>query len=561
MGEKFKEENIIVTSALPYSNGELHLGHLASTYLPADIFARFMRLAGKNVVFACGGDDYGTPILIKAEQEGKTPEEYVEYWHKRQKEDFDKVGIRFDIYYQTHSEENRKLAQEFFLKIYEREYIYKKEIEQFFCPKCDKFLPDRYVKGTCPFCGAKDQYGDSCEVCGRTYEPTQLKNPKCAVCGSFPVIKKSVHYFFKLSAFSEKLKEWLMKNENLQEDIKNYVLKWIEEGLKDWDITRDISWGVPIPLEEAKGKVLYGWFENHIGYISFVLKYCKDKGIDGIKFWNSAKIYHFIGKDIVYHHYLFMPAERMAEGTFKLPDFIPTRGHLLLENKKFSKSRGWYITIKEFLEFFHPDYLRFYLASIIPYSQKDVNFSLSTFQEKINNELIANVGNFVNRVLKFIWENFDGKVPEVEDFDKEDSEFKEEIERVGEEVFESIKKNLLDKALKRILEFSFKANSYFQKKAPWKTKDKTCLYLSANAVRVLSVLLYPYIPLKASEIWNLLNLEEKIEEQRIQELKTLKVRGGHKIKKPKIVFERVEDLQIEKIKNLLYSRTKKGNNM
>ena len=405
-----EKENVIITSALPYSNGDLHLGHLASTYLPADIFARFMRMAGKNVVFACGGDDYGTPILIKAEKEGISPEEYVERWHRRHKEDFEKVGISFDIYYQTHSQENRELAQHFFRKIHEKGYIYKKEIKQFYCPNCKRFLPDRYIIGSCPYCGAENQYGDGCEVCGRTYEPTQLINPKCAVCGSSPVIKKTMHYFFKLSAFSEKLKEWLESNKNLQEDVKNYVLKWIEEGLKDWDITRDIEWGVPIPLEEAKGKVLYGWFENHLGYISFVLKYCKERGIDGTEFWNSSTIYHFIGKDIVYHHYLFMPAERMAEGTFKLPDYLPTRGHLLLEGKKFSKSRGWYISIRDFVNVFPADYLRYYMASIVPYSQKDVNFSLKTFQEKINNELVAAVGNFIHRVLKFLWEKFDGIV-------------------------------------------------------------------------------------------------------------------------------------------------------
>ncbi len=545
-----EKENVIITSALPYSNGDLHLGHLASTYLPADIFARFMRMAGKNVVFACGGDDYGTPILIKAEKEGISPEEYVERWHKRQKEDFKRVGISFDIYYQTHSPENRELAQHFFKKIYEKGYIYKKEIEQFYCPNCKRFLPDRYIIGTCPYCGAENQYGDGCEVCGRTYEPTQLINPRCAVCGSKPVIKKTTHYFFKLSAFSERLKEWLESNKNLQEDVKNYVLRWIEEGLKDWDITRDIEWGVPIPLEEAKGKVLYGWFENHLGYISFVLKYCKDHGIDGIKFWNSSTIYHFIGKDIVYHHYLFMPAERMAEGTFKLPDFLPTRGHLLLEGKKFSKSRGWYISIKDFVNVFPADYLRYYIASIVPFSQKDVNFSLKTFQEKINNELVAAVGNFIHRVLKFLWEKFDGIVPNPRNFDEEDKIFENKIRETPQKVFSLVRKNELDRALKEILSLAFDANSYFQKKEPWKTKDKACLYLSINAVRNLLALLYPYIPFKAKEAWHFLNLPYSIEDERLDRLNELIIRPGHKIKEPKIVFEKVSEKDLERLRKV-----------
>lgn len=536
------DEKIIVTGALPYSNGEIHLGHIASTYLPADIFVRYCRLKGKDVIFVCGGDDYGTPILVKAKQEGKSPEEYVEYWHQRHKQDFAKVGISFDIYHQTHSPENRELTQHFFKVLWKKGYIFKKEIEQFYCEFDKKFLPDRYIKGTCPFCGTEDQYGDTCEKCGRTYEPTQIKNPKCAICGRTPILKKTIHYFFKLSAFSEELKEWLLNNKNLQEEVKNYVLNWLKEGLKDWDITRDITWGVPIPLEEAKGKVLYGWFDNHLGYISFTLKYCKEKGIDGKKFWNSSKIYHFIGKDIIYHHYLFLPAMRMAEGSFKLPDFIPVRGHLLLEGKKFSKSRKWYISLKDFTERFPADYLRFYLASISTYSQRDMNFDLKEFQAKINNELVANIGNFIHRTLSFIWKNFDGAIPEPGEFDEKDEKFKEEILKVGEGVEKLIESLEFDKALRRIEEFSSLGNQYFQSKEPWKTKDKTCLFLCANAVKNLSILLYPFLPFSSEKLWKILRLEK--EKRRWSNLNNL-LKSQHKIEKPEVLFRKVEDRELE----------------
>lgn len=520
---------------MPYANGELHLGHITSTYLPADIFVRYCRLAGKQVVFICGSDDYGTPILIAAEKAGKSPEEYVKEWHEKHAKDFADVGISFDFYYHTHSPEQRQFVQEFFLKLKEKGYIFQQEVEQHYCEKDKKFLPDRYVKGTCPFCGAKEQYGDGCEKCGRTYSPTDLKDPTCAICGSKPVLKKSLHYFFNLSQFSEKLKEWLEFNSNLQPEVKNYVLQWIKDGLKDWDITRDIPWGVPVPGEE--GKVFYGWFDNHLGYITFTLKYFQGKGLDGKQFWNSARIYHFIGKDIVYHHYLFLPAMRLAEGSFKLPDFIPTRGHLLLEGEKFSKSRKRYVSLRDFLQQYPADYLRYYLASITPYSQADVNFSWKEFESKINGELIDNIGNFIHRALTFVWNNFDGFVPEPAEYSSEDKKMERRIKSIAAEVGKLIEANELGKALRTIADFSAFCNQYFQKKEPWKTNDATCLYLAVNAVRTLAILLEPFIPFSTAKIWQYLNLEPARSWSSAGELK---VAAGHKIRKPEVLFKKVE---------------------
>ncbi|MDP3781050.1 MAG: methionine--tRNA ligase, partial [Nitrosopumilaceae archaeon] len=446
-------DKAIITSALPYANGEIHLGHVASTYLPADITTRFLKQKGVEAYYICASDDFGTPILIQAEKEKKSPQEYVEYWNKRDYEDFTALDIDFDFFYKTSSQENIEFVQDVFKKLYEAGHIYEKEIIQFYCNTDKKFLPDRYVIGVCPYCKAEDQYSDLCEKCGRV--PEEIENPKCALCHKPPVKEKTKHYFFKLKNFSEELYKWLDENQSLQKDVKKYVQNWIKEGLIDWDITRDISWGVPIPIDNAKGKVFYGWFDNHLAYISSAIKFLNDKGLDGKKFWNSADIYHFIGKDIVYHHYLFLPAMRIGIAKeYKLPDYIPTRGHLTLQSKKISKSRNWYIGLKEFLEYYPADYLRFYLVSITPYSQDDLNFDWEEFATKINSELIGNLGNLVNRALGFAKKIFDGKIPAPEIFDNHDKEAEEKIKKLSSEVGNLMEQNHLDRAIKKILEFT-----------------------------------------------------------------------------------------------------------
>ena len=317
-------DKAIITSALPYANGEIHLGHVASTYLPADVTTRFLKQKGVEAYYICASDDFGTPILIQSEKEGKTPEEYVAYWNKRDYDDFKAFNIDFDFFSKTSSKENIEFVQYVFKKLNDAGHIYESEIIQFYCNNDKKFLPDRYVKGTCPYCKAEDQYSDLCEKCGRV--PEEIDNPHCSICGQPPVKEKTKHYFLKLKNFSDQLFQWLEKNQNLQNDVKKYVQNWIKSGLIDWDISRDIPWGVPIPLEGAENKVFYGWFDNHLAYISSAIKFLNDKGIDGKEFWNSADIFHFIGKDIVYHHFLFMPAMRIGlENEYKLPDYIPTR--------------------------------------------------------------------------------------------------------------------------------------------------------------------------------------------------------------------------------------------
>ena len=537
----------IITSALPYANGEIHLGHVASTYLPADVTTRFLKLNGVEAYYVCASDDFGTPILIQAEREKKTPQEYVAHWNRRDYEDFTAFDIDFDFFYKTSSQENIEFVQYVFKKLKENGYIYESEIIQFYCQNDKKFLPDRYVVGTCPYCKAQDQYSDLCEKCGRV--PEEIENPKCAICGAVPVKQKTMHYFFKLKNFGDKLTKWLEENEKLQKDVKKYVQNWIASGLVDCDITRDISWGVPIP--GAESKVFYGWFDNHLAYISSALKFLNDKGINGKEFWNSADIYHFIGKDIVYHHFLFLPAMRLGiDEEYKLPDYIPTRGHLTLQSKKISKSRNWYIGLKEFLGYYPADYLRFYLVSINPYSQDDLNFDWDDFAVRINSELIGNLGNLINRALGFTKKSFDGVIPTPSEFDEKDKEAEQKIKGLSSELSTLMAQNHLDRALKKIMEFSMFFNQYFQHKEPWKKGPGTnaCVYLSVNAVGSIAIALYPFLPTSSEKIWGQLGLSGKIMDKSWNSISELMLKPSHKLGDVSPLFAKVEDADIKKRK-------------
>ncbi|MDP8888537.1 MAG: methionine--tRNA ligase [Thermoproteota archaeon] len=541
----------VITSALPYANGEIHLGHIASTYLPADIFSRFLRLNGLKAYHICATDDFGTPILIRAEKEKKSPKDYVEYWNRQDKEDFESLGISFDFFYKTSSKENVEFVQYVFNQLRKNGHIYDQNVIQFYCTYDNKFLPDRYVIGRCPYCNAENQYSDLCEKCGRV--PDQILEPKCAICGRPPLKRESKHYFFRLSSFEEKLKKWLLSNTHLQPDVKNYVINWINEGLQDWDITRDLSWGVPIPLPEAKGKVFYGWFDNHLCYISSLVKFVKDRGGSGKRFWNESKIYHFIGKDIIYHHYLFLPAIRLGiDSEYKLPECIPTRGHLMLQNQKISKSRKWYIGLKDFTSAFNPDYLRFYIASVVTYSQDDLNFDFDAFYERINNELIANIGNFINRALSFTQKSFQGIVPTPSSID---DTIEKELAGTVDETGRLMSSNEIDKSLKRILKYCNYMNHYFQTNSPWANKhtSNTTVYVSVNAVRSLAILLEPFIPFSCEKIWSQLKLGSANVHQQVWESANdiRAIPEGHELGKVEPIFRKIEAKEIEQWKNKL----------
>ncbi|MEM2144512.1 MAG: methionine--tRNA ligase [Candidatus Jordarchaeaceae archaeon] len=555
---------ILITSALPYANGDLHIGHVSSTYIPADAYARFCRLKGYDVVFVCGADEHGTPISVAAREAGCTPLEYVDYYRERQLNDLKTLNISFDNYYRTHSEENQKLTEHLLLKLRENGYIYQKEVEEFYCEKDKTYLPDRMIKGTCPYCGAEDQYSDACEVCGRTIEPGEILKPHCIICGNPPVTRKEKHFIFKLSAFSDRLHQWLTLDEtgkNFPKDVVNYVVQWIKTGLQDWDITREDYWGFKLPYKDAKeNQYVYVWFDAPIGYIASTVNWSKKKGVNWEDYWKreDSFIAHFIGKDIVYHHFLFWPAIIMGTGEITLPKKYVVNGYLTLEGQKMSKSRHWLIPLNYILKRYPADYVRFYLAFKAANTIKDNNFSWEEFQERINADLVDNIGNFIHRILHFINSRYDSEIPEPSNFDKLDDEFIQLISSIVDEIAEYYEQCDLSKAIKRIIEAFKFANSYFTAKEPWKTikekpeTAKNTLYLCANFLHTAATLIQPIIPQTAEKLQKYLNIQP----EKWDTAKKLLLKPKHKISKAEPLFEKIPKEEIEKEIETLNKQTK-----
>jgi methionyl-tRNA synthetase len=498
---------IVVTSALPYANGSLHLGHILE-YIQTDTYVRALRLMGKGVVFVCADDTHGAPIQIKAMDLGITPEELIAKSAVEHKKDIADFGIAFDEFYTTNSPENKAFSEEFFSTLKEKGLIYTKEIEQHFDEKAGRFLPDRFIKGKCPKCGAMDQYGDVCEVCNSTYDPTDLVEPYSTLTRSTPILRKSTHYFFKLSGLSDELLQWLDEHKDLQEEVKNFVRNWIKEGLIDWCISRDepyFGFEIPGSFEETSAKkYFYVWLDAPIGYISSTKKYCDQNGLNWEDYWKTGRVVHFIGKDIVYFHLLFWPAMLKHVG-YQLPSKIQVHGFLTVNGQKMSKSRGTFIMARKYLDILDPELLRYYYASHLGNNVVDLDFDLDQFKEKINNELIANVANLCNRTLSFIAKNYDGVVS-----DLDISHTQKEIQRI-EGKFETVKKAYeevrLKDAVSGILEISAIGNKYFQENEPWRVikegdvhgvsgKDRAHHVVSfcAAIIQNISVLIQPIMP-------------------------------------------------------------------
>jgi len=494
---------VLVTAALPYANAKIHLGHLRSTYIPADIYARYNRLRGNETLYICATDEHGTPIEVRAERESTTPREIVDLYHGLIETDLRRVNCSFDFFGRTALKSHYELTQEFFTSLLEKGHIYKAEYEQLYCPDCSRFLPDRFVEGTCPYCGAEGARGDSCEACGRYLKPSELVNPRCTICGGRPELRATEHWFFKLSHFQEFVEKWIRENERLPDNVKNYALQWIKDGLRDWCITRDLSWGVPVPIEGAEGKVIYVWFDAPIGYISSTLEWARANGKAEAweDFWKAedTEIVHFIGKDIIYHHAIFWPAMLRGKGDFNLPSAINAGEYLTLEGRKMSKSRGWLVGIDEYLSSFKPDPLRYYLVAVAPLD-RDADFSWQEFARRNNDELADILGNFIHRSLSFTYRFFNRKVPEPASLTKRDSavltkiaETKRRIERL---MYDFDFKN----ALLAILELAAEGNRYLNESEPWKSirhdrsKASTCLYVTDQVVKSLAVFLAPFLP-------------------------------------------------------------------
>jgi len=534
-----KPKRILVTSALPYANGPIHIGHLVE-YIQTDIFVRFLKLLGEDAIYCCADDTHGTPIEINAKKQGIKPEKLIEKYHKEHQKDFADFNIEFDSYYSTNSPENKHFSDFIFTKAKEKGHIYKKDVEHTYCEKCKRFLPDRYVKGKCPKCGAEDQYGDVCEKCNSAYEPVELIDPYCSICRSKPVVKSSDHYFFKLSTFSDKLKQWIEKNERIQPEARNFVLNWIKEGLKDWDITRDGPYfGFKIPGEE--NKYYYVWLDAPIGYISSTDNYCKtkgkSKGVSVEDYWNKegSTIIHFIGKDIIYFHFLFWPAVLMA-ADFNLPDHLVVHGFLTVKKTKMSKSRGTLLTAREYLSSLNPEYLRFYYAASLSHKISDIDLDIDDFKDKINNELVANIANLAYRTLNFINKNFDSKLADVKAFDEgfaKQFHFDRIIGYYNTYEFRE--------AVKLILHYSSLGNKYFQENEPWKLiendreRARRVTSLCANLVKNLCILLKPVIPKFSEKLEKQLNLKNLTFKDLNFDL------GEHKISTAKPLVKKIDD--------------------
>ena len=507
-------------------------------------------MAGNDVLMVCATDEHGTPIAVKADAEGKEPIEVAKRYHDMIVEDINSCDISFDNFARTTDEIHYQISQNFFKYLYDKGLIYEETIQQLYCENCEKFLPDRYVEGICPVCGAEAR-GDHCEVCGRALDPIELVEPKCLTCGNTPVIRDSTQYFFKLSHFQKPLEEYISTNPYLPPNVRNYAQNWLKEGLQDWIMTRDMKWGIPVPLEGAEGKVIYVWGEAFIGYMSSAAAWSRRTGIPWEDYWNGHVV-HFIGKDIIYHHSLFWPAMLLGRDC-KLPDDIFAGEFLSLEGRKMSTSKNWVVWVADFVKDFDSDLLRYYLTINAPLN-KDTDFSWDEFQRRVNDELADVIGNFLHRTFTFTNKFFDGKVPEYKNPSEADLEFEQAIKELPDKVGDLIADMKFREGLVEIILTAKKGNKYFNDQEPWKAvkedmeKASNCLYLSNQLCKAMAVLLKPYIPNKADAICEIINIPT---ENTWDDAKVF-LETGHEINKAKPLFKKIEDKVIEEQKEKLY---------
>ena len=557
-------QRILVAVAWPYANGSLHLGHLAGCYLPADIFARYHRLRGNQVLMLSGSDQHGTPITIRAEQEGLSPQEVVDKYHTEFKRSWERMGISFDLFTQTSTDNHREVVQDIFLTLYNKGYIYTDTMLLPYCPNCSRFLPDRYVHGTCPNCGNTNARGDQCDSCGKTLNPEDLSGPQCSICNTVPQFKDSEHFFLRLTAFQHQLLEWVQLQSHWRPNVLNFTRSYLEEGLKDRAISRDISWGVPLPLDGYDSKRIYVWFEAVIGYLSASKEWAQqhDQPDKWEEFWKDpdAKAYYFIGKDNIPFHTIIWPAIIMGYGGLNLPYNVPANEFLSLENRQFSTSRNWAVWLPDYLERYDPDPLRYYLSINMPESG-DSDFSWTEFVRRNNDELVATYGNLVHRVLTFTYRNFEGKVPQPvpERLDESDKDVLSQCRGPHlEEVGGHIDRCNFRLATSSVMALAQLCNRYIDSKAPWKTvkddRDRTAntMWVCLNVLSCLKTITYPFIPFSAQKLHNLLGFSGKVEDAgwRFQEFAV-----GQPLSPPEHLFTKLDDKTVEEESLHLEART------
>jgi len=533
-------ERIFVGVAWPYANGSLHLGTLAGCLLPGDIFGRYHRMKGNAVLMVSGSDEHGTPITLTAEKEGVTPKEIVDRYHKEHKENLEQLGIQFENFTRTSNEFHKNVVKKFFLRLYEKGYIYPKKMRAFYCQNCSRFLPDRYVEGVCPYCHGKAR-GDQCEECGATLEPEEILEPKCKICGAEPILKETEHLFFKLSAFEEKLLDWLKDKNFWRDNVINFTLNFIKSGLKDRAITRDIEWGVEVPIEGYENKRIYVWFDAVIGYLSASMEWAEKIGKpdEWKKWWkDEAKHYYFLAKDNIPFHTVIWPAMLMAHGGLNLPYDVPANEYLTLSGEQFSKSKGIGIWIPDVLKRFDADAIRYYLSINMP-EKHDTDWRWEDFVAKNNNELVAIYGNFIHRVLTFIHKNF-GKIPA----GKIDEEIWQGVVKNFEEIGKAIEACHFKEGMKKVMRIAQIGNQYMNASEPWKLvkedveKCKDVLHTLARIVKVLAIASTPYMPKTANKIWKMLGYKDEIYSHKWEE--ALEDIEENEIEKPAPLFKKLE---------------------
>ena len=552
----------VVGAAWPYVNTVPHLGNLIGSILSADVFARYMRLRGDEVIFVSGSDEHGTPIEVEAVKKGIKPRELTDQVHKYVSKLFKEWGISFDNYTRTESIIHKDFVRDILLKIYENGYVFVQDDIVPYCPHDRIYLPDRFIEGQCPYCGYPRARGDQCDNCGKLLHPTELINPYCVICGSKPVFKRTKHWFFDLPKLQENILKWVKNNKHLPDNVRNFTLSWIGEGLKPRSLTRDNKWGIPAPFPGAKEKTIYVWFDALMGYISATREYFIQKGEPDkwLNFWKDTetRVVFFIGKDNIPFHSVIFPAIVLAsrEG-YVLPWSIAATEYLLFEGEKFSKSRGIGVWIDEALEIMPPDYWRFALIRLRP-EQRDANFSWREFYRIINKELCDDIGNFIHRILSFIYKRFNGVVPEPGELTDIDRAMISKIGEVVNSVDNKFEKARLRLAIEDILSLAWTGNQYINQKAPWdKIKNEpndaaTTMWIGINTVYALTVLLAPIIPSKAEELWNLLNINEPLwRPGRIWIIKENPIKPGHRINKPIPIFPKLSPDFLEKINDQL----------
>lgn len=556
MSDLHKFKRYTVTSALPYANGPLHIGHLAGAYIPADIFVRHLRLKNKDVVWVCGSDEHGAAITIKAKKEGISPQQIIDKYNQQIKESFEQFGIAFDIYHRTSAAIHHDLSQEFFLNLYEKGEFIEKESEQYYDEDFDQFLADRYITGTCPNCKSEGAYGDQCEKCGTSLSPTELIDPKSTLSGKTPVLRTTKHWYLPLDKYQPWLEEWLLegKKNEWKTNVYGQCSSWLKAGLQPRSMTRDLDWGVDVPLAEAKGKKLYVWLDAPIGYISATKQWAIDKGKDWELYWkkqarqeDDSCLIHFIGKDNIVFHCITFPSILHAHGEYILPEEVPANEFLNLEGEKLSTSRNHAVWLHEYLEEFpgKQDELRYVLTSILP-ETSDSEFTWKDYQARVNNELVAILGNFVNRVMILMHKYYEGKVQHADGF--ADANLNDQVAKAYNAIEKNIENYKFRQGLAELMDVARLGNKYLTDNEPWKLfktdPEKTravlqdCLFIIGH----LGVLAQPFLPTASVKIFNMLNLEV----DKLGYDATLSFADGHQLNEASLLFEKVEDSVIEK---------------